>query len=182
MNLSKTLAVLGVLVALGAAAPPSAAAEEWPQFRGPTGDGVSSATGVPVEWGATKNVAWKTRVPGSGWSSPVLSGGRIYLTTAVDAGDGATSLRALCVDAAGGQILWDVEVFRPDAAALRSIHKKNSPASATPIVTATASSRISATSAPPPSASTARSCGSRRRCGSHRSTATAGRRALVGTR
>ena len=56
---------------------------DWPQFRGPTGDGVSDATNVPVEWSATDHVAWKQPIPGVGWSSPVLSNGKLYLTTAV---------------------------------------------------------------------------------------------------
>ncbi len=112
-----------------------APAEDWPQFRGPTGQGLSAATGVPVEWDAEKNVAWKVEVPGKGWSSPVLAEGKLYLTTAVEASGGATSLRALCLDADGGKVLWDVEVFRREAAQVGTIHKKNSPASATPIVT-----------------------------------------------
>src|SRR5258707_4650839 len=56
---------------------------EWPQFRGPTGQGISTAVKVPVEWSATQNVAWKVEMPGRGWSSPVLSQGRLYLTSAV---------------------------------------------------------------------------------------------------
>ncbi len=107
---------------------------EWPQFRGPTGQGISAASGVPVEWNATTNVAWKVEVPGRGWSSPVLAGGRIYLTSAV--GDGEKTLRALCLDAADGRVIWDTEVFRPDAASVAAMHQKNSPASGTPIVTA----------------------------------------------
>jgi outer membrane protein assembly factor BamB len=120
------------VIALATVAP---AAEDWPQFRGPTGQGVSSATGVPIEWSATKNVAWKAPVPGRGWSSPVLSGGRVYLTTAVADAGGPVSLRALCFDAANGKGVWDVEVFRPDAASARPMHEKNSPASPTPVVT-----------------------------------------------
>ena len=112
-----------------------AAERDWPQFRGPGGQGISDAVHVPVDWSAEKNVAWKVAIPGSGWSSPVLAGGRIYLTTATNEG-GATSLRALCLDADNGKTLWDVEVFRPEASAVRQMHPKNSPASATPIVTA----------------------------------------------
>jgi outer membrane protein assembly factor BamB len=126
----------------------AAPASDWPQFRGPGGQGLSQATGVPVRWGTTQNVAWKVPVPGRGWSSPVLAGGRLYLTTAVEdaAVVGAAggrpgvaagpSLRALCLDAADGKVLWDAEVFRPDPSAAAAVHKKNSPASATPVVTA----------------------------------------------
>lgn len=114
-----------------------AAETQWPQFRGPTGQGVSQATGLPVEWSATKNVAWKMEIPGQGWSSPVIADGKLYLTTAKgDAKAGSLSLHALCLDAATGRTLFDVEVFRPDKAAASAMHQKNSPASSTPIVTA----------------------------------------------
>src|ERR1044071_4880090 len=58
-------------------------AGEWPEFRGPTGQGVSDVKGVPVHWTATNNVAWEVPVPGKGWSSPVLSAGKIYVTSAI---------------------------------------------------------------------------------------------------
>ena len=111
------------------------ASQEWPQFRGPTGQGVSDATGVPVEWSSTKNVAWKADIPGRGWSSPVLSRGRVYLTTAVEKTKGSTTLHAMCLDEKTGAILWDTEVFKPEASLVGKMHEKNSPASATPIVT-----------------------------------------------
>jgi outer membrane protein assembly factor BamB len=112
-----------------------AAETEWPEFRGPTGQGISQATRVPETWSAQENVAWKVEVPGRGWSSPVLSKGRLYLTTAAG-GDDAVSLRALCFDAKDGHTIWDVEVFKPEAAATKAMHRKNSLASPTPIVTA----------------------------------------------
>jgi outer membrane protein assembly factor BamB len=123
----------------------TASAEDWPQFRGPTGQGISTSKDVPVEWGATKNVAWNVEVPGRGWSSPVLTAGKLYLTTAVGAntmGDGNTpvnatsdtSLRALCIDAATGKTDWDVEVFHRSRAETPPMHPKNSQASPTPIV------------------------------------------------
>ncbi|HEY2343829.1 MAG TPA: PQQ-binding-like beta-propeller repeat protein, partial [Chthoniobacteraceae bacterium] len=122
---------------LGAAAVARATETEWPQFRGPTGQGLSNATNVPVEWSAnSSNVAWKIDVPGRGWSSPVLSHGKLYLTSAVPGSDGgALTLHALCYDAANGQVLWDTEVFRPDPESVAKMHQKNSPASPTPIVT-----------------------------------------------
>jgi outer membrane protein assembly factor BamB len=114
----------------------SAAETEWPQFRGPTGQGLSAAVNVPVEWSATEHVAWKVEIPGRGWSSPVLSKGRLYLTSAVaDAGSTDVTLHALCLDAADGRVIWDTEVFRPDPASTAAMHRKNSPASGTPIVT-----------------------------------------------
>ncbi len=112
------------------------AADEWPQFRGPGGQGISDAKDVPVEWSDTQHVAWKIEVPGKGWSSPVLSGGRLYLTTAVgDAGSGV-SLRALCLDAKDGRTLWDTEIFQPAPTAVSAMHRKNSLASPSPIVAA----------------------------------------------
>src|SRR5688572_9214211 len=89
-----------------------APAADWPQFHGPTGDGIAMVKNVPTEWSKEKNIAWRTEIPGSGWSSPALSGGRIYLTTAVvtsgkDTGPKADrSLRAVCIDAANGNIVW----------------------------------------------------------------------------
>jgi hypothetical protein len=52
-------------------------AEDWPQFRGPGGEGHSAERDLPTEWGESKNIAWKTPVPGRGWSSPVIAGGRV---------------------------------------------------------------------------------------------------------
>ncbi len=113
-----------------------AADADWPQFRGPTGQGVSDATGVPIEWSDTQHVAWKVEIPGKGWSSPVLAKGRLYLTTAVGDSTSGITLHALCLDAADGRTLWDTEIFTPDSAAAAAMHKKNSLASGTPIVTA----------------------------------------------
>jgi len=119
----------------------AAPAADWPQFHGPTGDGIATVENVPTSWSKEKNIAWRTEIPGSGWSSPALSGGRIYLTTAVvtsgtDTGPKADrSLRALCIDAKTGQIIWDQEVFKQDGKkAPDSIHTKNGHASPTPIV------------------------------------------------
>lgn len=109
--------------------------DEWPEFRGPTGQGLATAKNVPVHWSATNNVRWKTEIPGEGWSSPVVSKGRIYLTTATKLSDaGEPSLRALCVDARAGKILWDVEVLKPETGAAQIHHQKNGIASPTPIV------------------------------------------------
>src|SRR5258708_7620827 len=104
---------------------PSWAAGDWPEFRGPTGQGTVSATNVPLYWNATSNVVWKTAIPGAGWSSPVLLNGRIYVTTAT-AEAGQTSLRALCLEATGGRILWNVVVLQPDPGAASALHQKNS--------------------------------------------------------
>lgn len=110
------------------------AADNWPQFRGPTGQGISDATDVPVRWNATTNIAWSANVPGHGWSSPVLAGGRVYLTTAIGEAGKSASLHALCIDAENGKTIWDVEVFQGERGQTRMMHGKNSLASATPIV------------------------------------------------
>ncbi|MBE3070379.1 MAG: PQQ-binding-like beta-propeller repeat protein [Planctomycetes bacterium] len=118
--------LMALVMVVAVAAP--LAAEDWPRFRGPTGQGLSSETGLPTEWSATSNVAWKTPIPGEGWSSPVVSGGRVFLTAATD---GGRSYRALGLDAATGAVRWDTEVLRqePDNKA-----GQNSYASATPVV------------------------------------------------
>jgi outer membrane protein assembly factor BamB len=109
-------------------------ASDWPQFRGPTGQGHSDEKPM-TKWSDTENVLWKKEIPGSGWSSPVVVGGKIYLTSAVEVKDSKDlSLRALCLDAKDGKILWDNEVFRQDASKAPGIHSKNSHASPTPIV------------------------------------------------
>ncbi len=112
------------------------AASDWPQFRGPTGQGISAATNLPVFWSATSNVVWKTPIPGQGWSSPVLAKNKIYLTTAITGtNDSSVSLRALCLDAITGKILWNEEVLQPDPEKSKTKHQKNGLASPTPIVT-----------------------------------------------
>src|SRR5689334_12377163 len=114
----------------------AARADDWPEFRGPDGQGHAKGS-LPTEWGPDKNVAWKQAIPGSGWSSPVVCEGRVYLTTAVPAEKGQAkdlSLRALCLNAKTGQVVWDVEAIRHDAARVPGIQPKNSNASPTPIV------------------------------------------------
>ena len=64
-----------------------AAEAEWPQWRGPLGTGVAPESDPPVEWSETKNVRWKVALPGKGHSTPIVSGERIFLTTAVPIGD-----------------------------------------------------------------------------------------------
>ncbi len=127
----------GLLLAAAILVPLLAAAEDWPQFRGPTGQGISQEKNLPTEWGQDKNVAWRTNLPGNGWSSPSLSGGRIYLTSAIPADESSGSeslqLAGLCVDARTGALLWQTTLFEQGADAPK-IHSKNSHASPTPIV------------------------------------------------
>ena len=126
-----------LLAALLGAASGAVNAEEWPQFRGPTGQGHSVEHGLPLEWSESQNIVWKTPVAGVGWSSPVVGGGRIWLTAAVDdgkprRGQGPSSLRVFAFDAATGREAVNVEVFRLQSAGY--INPKNSRASPTPVL------------------------------------------------
>jgi outer membrane protein assembly factor BamB len=107
-------------------------AQEWPQFRGPDGQGHSDERQVPVEWSATRNVVWKVPVPGRGWSSPIVASGRVWLTTATSGRDGA--LRLLAFDVESGRQVLNAEVFRIGSASL--LNEKNSHASPTSIADA----------------------------------------------
>ncbi len=107
----------------------SAQEEDWPQFRGPGGQGHASARGLPSEWSETENIAWKVPIPGNGWSSPVIQGEKIWLTASADEG---RSLRALCLRRSDGELLYDLEVFRQQE--VGRIHSKNSHASPTPVL------------------------------------------------
>ncbi|HEY2839711.1 MAG TPA: PQQ-binding-like beta-propeller repeat protein, partial [Pirellulales bacterium] len=73
------IAVFGVSLL---AASPSRTAE-WPQFRGPGGEGISDESKLPDQWTAEKNVRWKAPLPGTGWSSPVVWGDKVFITTAI---------------------------------------------------------------------------------------------------
>jgi outer membrane protein assembly factor BamB len=80
----------------------------WPQFRGPGGQGVSDATGLPVKWGEGENVAWKTAIHGRAWSSPVVWGEQVWVTTATEDG---RELGVVCVDKGSGKVLRDLKLF-----------------------------------------------------------------------
>jgi len=104
-------------------------AEDWPEFRGPDGQGHSGEAGLPISWSESENVVWKTAIPGLGWSSPAIRGDKIWLTTALDEGH---SLRVLCLNRDSGKVLQDIEVFHKENPP--RIHTKNSHASPTPIL------------------------------------------------
>jgi outer membrane protein assembly factor BamB len=114
-----------LLFALAVAVP----AEDWPEFRGPTAQGHSTERGLPLEWSESRNVMWKVRVPGLGWSSPVVAGGRVWVTSAIKERGG--SLRALAFDLETGRELVNAEVFRTRSA--DPLNAKNSLASPTPV-------------------------------------------------
>lgn len=105
------------------------AEENWPQFRGPKGDGRSDAKGLPLSWSETENVKWKTPIHGKAWSSPVIWGGQVWMTTAPEEG---TRLYAVCVDKETGKVMRDVKLF--DVVLPQYVHPFNSYASPTPVV------------------------------------------------
>lgn len=113
--------------ATGKSVAPPTRAEEWPGWRGPTRQGISSETGLPTNWSATENVAWKTAIPGEGWSSPIVYGDRVIITTATD---GGASCRVVCLDRRTGKINWNTEVYRQT---LSTKNPKNSYATPTPV-------------------------------------------------
>lgn len=124
-------------------------AGNWPQFRGPESRGVADDANLPDRWSATENIAWKSDVPGRGWSSPVVWGNRIFLTTVVNTGESEEPKKGLyfggdrktppdsihrwmvlCFDLMTGDLLWErvVHEGKPES----SIHLKSSFASETP--------------------------------------------------
>ena len=86
----------------------SLVAENWPRFRGPSGQGISTEKNLPTQWTADENIAWKTAIPGDGWSSPVVFDDRVFVTSTTDEGK---SCHVICVDRRTGEILWNTKVF-----------------------------------------------------------------------
>ncbi len=129
-------------------------AEDWPQFRGPGGQGQVGGTGWPLRWSEQEDIVWKVPLPGRGWSSPVVSGDQIWLTTAIetlatsdvskqvleDKGKDVPSpqvashltLKAICVDRKSGRVVQDLTLLEVDEPVV--ICSANSFASPTPVV------------------------------------------------
>ncbi|MBM3786020.1 MAG: hypothetical protein FJW30_16795 [Acidobacteria bacterium] len=101
-------------------------AENWPRFRGPNGQGGSAEQNVPLQWSATENIAWRAEVPGVGWSSPIVWGNHVFVTTATEGGE---SGRVLAFDRRSGRLLWNREAVRQKPG---HKEKRNSYASPTP--------------------------------------------------
>jgi len=139
-----------LVVAATAAAPASAEEGDWPAFRGPAARGVALAEGLPDRWSATENVAWKTDIPGRGWSSPVVVGNRVFLTTCESSepeeeakkglyvgGDRAEPSKAVhrwkvvALDLESGSIRWERVLH--EGIPTQPIHIKGSHASETPV-------------------------------------------------
>ncbi len=133
-----------------AAVPPP---DVWPQWRGPDGQGLASVSGLPLQWSETENILWKTPIPGHGHSSPVISSGRIWITTSIetpakpedverrkkaDTGGqplnilGEVRLHAVCLDTRTGGIQHDIELFRESDP--QWVHQQNTYASPTPVI------------------------------------------------
>lgn len=125
---------------------------DWPEFRGPQGNGHAVAKDLPLHWSDKVNVRWRTEIAGRGWSSPVIEGDRIWMTTAIEipltdeerakleankGGEpttmvGRLKLRAIGVDRTSGKVVLDrelLEVSKPDP-----VHALNSFASPTPVI------------------------------------------------
>jgi len=121
-----------MLILAVALSPLAAAADQnWPQFRGPSGDGHARATGLPLTWSETENIRWKTPIHGRGWSSPVVWEDQIWMTTATEDGK---QMFAVCVARDSGKVLQDIRVFTGHR--LQEIHTLNSYASPTPVIEA----------------------------------------------
>lgn len=105
------------------------AGDNWPQFRGPRGAGHSDARGLPLRWSEMENIRWKTAIHGKGWSSPVVWGEQVWLTTAPPDGK---ELCGVCVDRRSGKIVHDLPIFAVEKPAF--CHAFNSHASPTPAI------------------------------------------------
>ncbi len=142
------LALAAAVGAAGWAAGPEAG--NWPQFRGPGARGIAAGKGLPDRWSATENVAWKAEIPGRGWSSPVVWGKNVFLTTVVNQGQTEPPKKGLyfggerpqppgtvhlwkvyCLDLETGKVRWERTVHQ--AKPQSTIHVKNSFASETPV-------------------------------------------------
>jgi outer membrane protein assembly factor BamB len=105
------------------------AGENWPSFRGPSNDGISDATDLPVEWSESKKILWKTAIHDRGWSTPVIWENQIWVTTAKEDGH---NLYAVSVDFESGKIIHDKLVF--DVKDPQGKHDFNSYATPTPVI------------------------------------------------
>lgn len=139
LNTFRTLALCSLTFGLiwfgDANASPAKAAENdsttsWTQFRGNQGDGLALRAQLPRQWGESQNVVWKAPIHGRGWSSPVIEGGEIWLTTATEDG---LQMFVVCVDAASGQVKHDVLLFENESVQ-PDFHLTNTYASPTPVL------------------------------------------------
>ena len=127
MKLNEKFWLSTILIAFFASLAPASA--NWPDWRGPTGEGHSEATGLPLHWSETQNIVWKTSIHDLGYSSPVVWDNQVWITTATKKGE---TLYAVCVDLTSGRIIHDVEVFHPERP--QRIHRNNSYATPSAVV------------------------------------------------
>ena len=101
-------------------------AENWPGWRGPSGDGISAGKGIPTKWSSTENIAWKIAVPGEGHSSPIVWSDKVFLTSSLTE---KNKRILLCLDRLSGQTVWQRDVVQSPP---ETVHRLNSRASGTP--------------------------------------------------
>lgn len=126
---SCNLLFLSSILFFGILSPYALAGENWWQFRGPSGNGQTASTGLPLKWSETENVIWKTAIHDRGWSSPVIWGSQVWLTTATADG---RKLFAISVDKDTGKLIHDLHLF--DVAKPMRITKDNTYATPTPVI------------------------------------------------
>ncbi len=132
-----TTAIAMILMGVAFLSPPVTAEDPWPEFRGPAGDGIAEVQSVALRWDRETNVRWRTELPGHGWSSPVVGGGVVYLSAAIQADQreqATLELSLLRLDAENGRLLGVYPLLQ-QAEDAPDIHKKNSHASPTPLLT-----------------------------------------------
>ena len=126
MNRIKNLFLFTLLALVSCSGPPKDRLSSWTHFRGDALNGISPDKGIPTFWNDSTNLAWKTGIPGKGWSSPLILGNQVWLTTAFQE---TREMRALCLDTESGEIRKNILLFRPDS--LYRIHAVNSYATPT---------------------------------------------------
>jgi len=124
--MKRSMGAVAISLALNGAA---VAEDRWTEFRGPAGTGHSDSSGLPREWSETKDVAWKTAIHGRGWSSPVVLGNQVWLTTATRDG---RELSVLALDRDSGRVIHDIKLFQ--VAKPEDTARFNSFASPTPVI------------------------------------------------
>jgi len=105
---------------------PEAEAQNWPNWRGPNGDGTSTETNIPTKWDSVTNVVWKVPVPGQGYSSPIIWQDFLFMTTAIQESQEKV---LLCYNNKNGKLLWQKTVLNTP---FENKHNDNSYASGTP--------------------------------------------------
>lgn len=149
-SISRTLCVFIATAVTLILAPIVTAQDNWPQFRGPESLGTTGSGSLPERWSASENIAWKVDLPGRGWSSPIVWGNKIFLTTVLNLGEAEQpkkglyfggerpkppesqhEWKVLCLDLATGKILWERTAHQ--GVPTTPTHLKNSYASETPV-------------------------------------------------